>query len=246
MTLLTILVSLAGMAAGPAPRIVPALHIDATHITISVDSFPWRDAAPLSVRQIEGVTVDSALRAVMTGQDDGMGSAYFPFLVSLTDSLRSLKYVLVHAGGVTPLRPDSLKGTMGMTQAASSAGPVRLPPSYTGDMHLSVPRGQGTLTGGGFLLISARAIRVTAQPSRYTADDLMSPGGADYFARGTPFWNILAQFAFRVDDDPVPYVFVQWAADKDGREGYCEFRFALFRFTPQPTMVATSDYGCDV
>ena len=46
--------------------------------------------------------------------------------------------------------------------------------------------------------------------------------------------------------DAARYVFVQWAADTDLKEGGCEYRFSLFRLEPAPAQIASNNYGCDV
>ena len=52
--------------------------------------------------------------------------------------------------------------------------------------------------------------------------------------------------AFTLDGDKARYVFVQWAADTDNKEGGCEHRFSLFRLEPAPAQIASNNYGCDV
>jgi hypothetical protein len=41
-------------------------------------------------------------------------------------------------------------------------------------------------------------------------------------------------------------VFVQWIPDDELREAGCQYRFTLFKLAQQPTVVSTTDYGCDV
>lgn len=212
-------------------------------MTFSLDSFPWRASAPPSLRRLEGMVPDRGLRAELLAHHDDFGSATFGFVVPVSDTLRSFQYLLIFEGGFAPLRPDSLLGTMAVPLPDSTPSP--LAPQYSGAMHGS-RAGQGQMVAGGFVLISPLPRKWTITPSHHSADALLGGQDTSYFARGTLFWSMLAQFAFSLDNDPAQYVFVQWAPDTEGREGYCEFRYSIFRLGPRPTLVASTDYSCDV
>lgn len=222
-------------------QILPATHLDATHVAFSIEDFPWRNAAPLSLRQLEGSVPDDARRRELEKLDNDYG-AVLGFNPPVPDRLRSRHYLLIHAGGATRLRLDSLHGS------------ARLDPPPTGQPIAGVTffgeARAATINnhtgGGGFVLSDARARTATITPSRYTADDLLGPGGGDYFARGTAFWKVLTQFAFTLDFDKRRYVFVQWEPDSEMKEIGCEHRYSLFRLDPAPVQIASSNYGCDV
>jgi hypothetical protein len=210
-------------------------------VTFSLTTFLWRESAPAALLRMEGALAEGAILDDLRARDDGFGGSVFTFRIPLPDSLRSLRYLLVHARGTTVLRPDSLRGTVRVRRPDSTSriGPAD---SY-GEVHASAPIGRGPV-GGGFVLISSIPLRATTAPSHYTADELLGPPGADRPFRGTSFWQIRAQFSLTVGSES--YAFVQWAPDDQVREAGCEYRFSLFRLGRTPTLVATNDYGCDV
>jgi hypothetical protein len=223
--------------------VISAYHLDSRRVRFSMDNFAWRDSAPAALRRLEGTVPGRALRTELLGHDDHFGSAVFKFRVPLPDSLRSRHYLLIHGRGITSLRPESLVGTARVLipDSGVALGPVE----FYGEMRASPRSGQGSITGG-FVLVSDVPLRSTTAPSRRTADELFSAQGANYVARATAFWAMRVQFAVMINDDPTPYVFVQWAPDKDGHEGFCQYRFSLFRLSATPIQVAGTDYGCDI
>ena len=122
--------------------------------------------------------------------------------------------------------------------------PVRRDVVFFGDAlarAASAPR----RVGGGFVLAGVSDKDITITESRRKAIDLLD-AKALAAARSTRFWNIVKQYEFRIAGDSATYVFVQWAPDDEVREAGCQFRFTLFKLTPEPVVVATTDYGCDV
>lgn len=224
------------------PRFFAAIHVDSGHVTVALDSFRWRESAPPELRELEDPGWRQERHAELLDHADDYG-AQFGFGVPLPDSLRSVHYLLIHAFGGTSLHPDSLHGTARFP--VSDSGPAISPVQYLGELHASTP-GQRGLTGGGFVLISARPLRITTSTSHHTAEELLARQVPDYLSMGAQYWAIAAQFEFRLDHDPSVYLFVQWAPDTEQREAGCEFRFELLRLGPTPEMLAASDYGCDV
>lgn len=226
------------------PQILAAQHIDPTRVSASFEDFPWRDAAPAAIRNLEGSVPDAARRAELAklAKLEVAFGIELDFDVPVPNRVRSRHYLLIHAGGATPLRIDALAGT-GRLDLPDPGQPIPTMVFY-GDLR-AVAANNHTV-GGGFVFIDDRPRTATVAPSRHTADELMGPGGKDYFARGTAFWNVRARFTFTLDGDKTRYVFVQWAADTDVKEGGCEHRFSLFRLEPAPVQIASSNYGCDV
>jgi hypothetical protein len=222
------------------PQWLPATHLDATHVAFLIDDFPWRDAAPPALRQLEGSVPDAARRRELEKLDNGYG-AVLGFNPPVPNRLRSRHHLLIHAGGATRLR---LEGLHGSARVDAPAGQPIAGVTFYGEARAATLAGHRG--GGGFVVSDARTRTATISPSRYTADELLAPVGGTYFARGTSFWNVLTQFTFTLDGDKTRYVFVQWAADTDVKEGGCEYRFSLFRLEPAPAQIASSNYGCDV
>ena len=223
------------------PQLLPATQLDTTHVAFSIDDFPWRDAAPPALRQLEGSMPDAARRQELEKLDDGFG-AVLGFNPPVPNRLRSRHYLLIHAGGATRLGLEGLHGSARLD--APAAGQPITGVTFYGEARAATLAGRPG--GGGFVVHDARPRTATIAPSQYTADELLAPGGGTYFARGTAFWNVRTQFTFTLDGDKTRYVFVQWAADTDNKEGGCEHRFSLFRLEPAPAQIVSNNYGCDV
>ncbi len=224
-----------------APQILPARHLDASRVTITLDDFPWRDAAPAAIRGLDGAVPTAARRAELAKMDNPYGIE-LNFDVTVPGRVRSRHYLLMHADGATPLSVQALVGT-GRLDLPEAGQPIRQMVFY-GDLRARAANNHQV--GGGFVFIGDRPRAATIAPSRHTADELMGAGGTDYFARGTPFWNIVKQFAFTIEGDTARYVFVQWAEDTGMKEGGCGHRYALFRLDAVPVQIASNNYGCDV
>ncbi len=235
---------MAGLSAGvhaQTLQLIPATHLDPTHVAFSIDDFPWRDAAPAALRQLEGSVPDAARRQELEKLDNDYG-AVLGFNPPVPNRLRSRHFLLIHSGGATRLRLEGLHGSARLDPPP--AGQPIAGVAFYGEARAATLNGHRG--GGGFVVSDARPRTATISPSRYTADELLAPGGGTYFARGTTFWNVRTQFTFTLDGDKTRYVFVQWAADTDLKEGGCEHRFSLFRLEPAPAQIASSNYGCDV
>ena len=244
-------VALAALAALTAPpghaqtdvAFVSAMHKDETHVSFQLADFPWRENAPRQLRQISTTSLNRSLEALIRGHEDDFGYASVPFDVRVPADLRSKYYVLVDANGLAAMKIDRLQGIarIPLPDGATATGEVQ----FYGDVFAS-PRQMSRKVAGGFILITATRAELSVRPSARTADDLLGFGGVEYFGRGTPFRSIRAQYELRIAPDPSPYVFVQWIPDDELREAGCQYRFTLFKLAQQPTVVSTTDYGCDV
>jgi hypothetical protein len=242
------LAALAGLTAPPGHAqtdvaFVSATHTDDTHVSFQPADFPWRESAPRQLRQISATSLNRSLEALMRGHEDDFGFASVPFDVRVPTDLRSKYYVLVDAYGLAAMKLDRLQGVarIPLPDGAAAGHDVQ----FYGDA-IASPRQTSRRVAGGFILITSSRAELAVRPSARTADDLLGFGGIEYSGRGTPFRTIRAQYELRVASDPSPYVFVQWAPDDELREAGCQYRFTLFKLAPQPTVVSTTDYGCDV
>jgi hypothetical protein len=222
---------------------VSAMHTDETHVSFQLADFPWRENAPRQLRQISTTSLNRSLEALIRGHEDDFGFASVPFDVRVPADLRSKYYVLVDANGLAAMKLDRLQGVarIPLPDGAAAARDVQ----FYGDA-IASPRQTSRKVAGGFILVTSTRAELAVRPSARTADDLLGVGGVEYFGRGTPFRSIRAQYELRIASDPSPYVFIQWIPDDELREAGCQYRFTLFKLTPQPTVVSTTDYACDV
>jgi hypothetical protein len=240
--------ALAALTAPPghaqtAVAFVSAIHTDDTHVSFQLADFPWRESAPRQLQQISTTPLNRSLEALIRGHEDDFGFASVPFNVRVPADFRSKYYVLVDANGLAAMKLDRLQGVarIPLPDGAAAAREVQ----FYGDA-IASPRQGSRKVVGGFILITSTRAELAVRPSARTADDLLGFGGVEYFGRGTPFRSIRAQYELRMASDPSPYVFVQWIPDDELREAGCQYRFTLFKLTPQPTVVSSTDYGCDV
>jgi hypothetical protein len=220
-----------------------ATHIDDTHVSFHLADFPWKESAPRQLRQISTTSLNRSLEALIRGHEDDFGFASVPFHVRVPSDLSSKYYVLVDANGLAAMKIDRLQGVarIPLPNGAAAASEVQ----FYGDA-IASPRQPSRKVVGGFILITSTRAELAVRPSARTADDLLGFGGAEYFGRGTLFTSIRAQYELRIASNSSPYVFVQWIPDDELREAGCQYRFTLFKLTPQPTVVSTTDYGCDI
>lgn len=238
-----------GMEGPPATRpdggraalvVLGAQHVDDTRVTFMPPGIDWERAAPQDLRSLQSAPPDPETSARLRDHLDDFGHAALTYDVAVPADIRSRPYVLLDATGATPLRVEGLRGTarVGMTD------PVRRDVVFFGDA-LARPVSAPRRVGGGFVLAGISDKDITITESRRKAIDLLD-AKALAVARSTRFWNIVKQYELRIAGDPATYIFVQWAPDDEVREAGCQFRFTLFKLAPEPVIVASSDYGCDV
>jgi len=218
------------------------MHAEGNHVSFQLPDFPWQENAPRQLRQLSSVP-NRSLEALIRGHEDDFGFARVRFNVRIPPDLRAKHYVLIDANGLVTLELDRLQGIarIPLPDGAAETRDIQ----FYGEA-IAAPRQSSRRVAGGFVLITPTRPVLTVRPSGRTADDLLGAGGVEYFGRGTPFRIIRAQYELRIDSDPAPYVFVQWGPDDELREAGCQYRFTLFKITMPPTVVSTTDYGCDV
>lgn len=101
------------------------------------------------------------------------------------------------------------------------------------------------------MLHSPTALTPTVEPSDRSSDALariftQTPAPGTYFAQGTSFWDVARQYVFRFAADDLGYLFVQWVADSDGHEAFCQFRYSLIELGASPKPLGATGYGCDI
>jgi hypothetical protein len=227
-----------GYHEGPAIRFQPALD--------------WEALTPDEVRTVPIPTADAAIVARYSPLIDMYGSAEVITSTPVPGNLAGRNHYFLGTGGVGRLQLDSAEAVTRLRfngQQTAVVGRI----SY-GELYGSVSD-RPTDAGGGFVLSSEAALRFDAQPSTFTADDLLTGSQAveqtpdGYHGRGTTFWNIVAQYRFTVDSAQDEWLFVQWAPDRELFEIGCEYRYSLFRLAyddQPPVQVAWTSYGCDV
>jgi hypothetical protein len=225
-------------AAKPPLTALSAQHLDDARVSFVPPDVDWLRAAPAELRRLESSAPDSRMTAILRTHQDDFGYAVMPFDVAVPGELKSRSYVLLDAAGASAMRVERLKGTARVSLDAS-------PPEarFFGD---AVARPIGSRrAGGGFVLVGLRVVDVTIGESRREAADLVGASALES-AASTRFWTITRQYELRIAGDAATYVFVQWAPDDDVHEAGCQHRFTLFKLTPSPVVVASTDYGCDV
>lgn len=203
------------------------------------DSVPWDSLVPEHLR-LASLDRDVARRERLYEARSDIGGTEITFLLPLPAGLAARHFYLLDSTGILPLAPDSLVGRVRIVWEDTGAS-IRQIRAF-GTVRANVPAGRGR----GFVLSSAESLRLTLLPSERTADDLLAPDGKPYPLRGTPFWEIVRQYAVTVTGAAPagPWIWVQWRPDREAREAACEYRFMLFR--PATSDTFSADDGCDV
>ena len=211
----------------------------------------WEALVAHEVRTIPIPTSDGETVAKYSPLIDMYGGAEVITAVPVPTDMVGQHHYFLGAAGVDRLQLDSTQAVARLefnSQQTSVVGRM----SY-GEIYGSAPDHPAN-AGGGFVLSSAGAVGFEAEPSTFTADELLTGSKAvqqtpeGYHGRGTTFWNIMAQYRLMMDASPDEWLFVQWEPDREMFEIGCEFRYSLFRLadagTP-PVQVAWTSYGCD-
>lgn len=182
-------------------------------------------------------------RALYEQRAPEYGVTEVPFGAAITLQLQRRSYYLLDSSGVNEVRPDTLIGTARINWARAGAGDSVGAVEAFGQVRLRVP----LAAGGGFVLNSDRPFTLVATSSALSADSLLAPGGGTYLGRGSPFREIRRQYAVReTAPETRQWIWIQWSPDTDMVEAGCQYRYTLFALTPEPELVASTDYGCDV
>lgn len=235
-TLIILPVALASLQAPGEPRIISAFSDEGTIYFSSPDSIDWAPLLPDSLRAEALNRNPERRQALRESSMDFGGSAEIFFSAKAPPSLGKNFYYLLDSSGIREIRPGDLKGVAGVNllrgtdsiETVSTYGYVR----------------SQIISNGGFVLVGRQRLSLKQEPSAIRADSLL--GTADPYL-GTPFRQMVRQYGVRMTAPRTDrWIFVQWLADSAGIEGYCAFRFALFHLAPEPAMVSSNDYGCDV
>jgi hypothetical protein len=236
------LAALGPFAGPPSPTfaVFSAQHVDDTRVTFVPPGIDWERAAPPELGRLSSSAPDDRMTARLRDHMDDFGNAVLPYEVAIPGDMRMRPYVLIDAAGATRLRVEELRGSA----RVAMTDPIRRDVTFFGDAvarPVSAPR----RVGGGFVISGVPDRDFTTAESHRQAADLLDAKSLEA-VRAPRFWAIVKQYELRIAGDPSTYVFVQWAPDDEVREAGCQYRFTLFRLTPGSTVVASSDYGCDV
>jgi hypothetical protein len=227
--------------AGTAPVVVSAFADGRALRFDSPMELPWASWLPANL-QADALNADTPRREELFTQRSDFGSTEVAFSHAVTPELSRRFYYLLDPTGIREIKPTGLAGTARIEWLANSST-VREVQAF----------GQvvGSLGGeglGGFVLVSESRLKLVMTPSHLSADALLTPNGGDYVGRGTAFREIVSQYQVRAAGTPQSegWVWVQWRADEEQVEAGCQRRFSLFRLTPEPAEVATTNYECDV
>lgn len=244
-------IPLSASAEQEPPFTVESAYHEGTAIAFTPSfEFDWASLAPAELRDLSVPNQDPAVIARYAPDMDMFGTVEVQTAIATPIELtRGAVHYLVDDGGVTALALDS---TRLVTRLEFDPQGTRIEQKSSWGRIFGT--GTGPADGGGFVLRASGPLDVRAAPSNLTADELLLgrdfveqvPDG--YFARGTPFWEIVAQHRFTVEGAEGAWVFVQWAADRDMVEAGCEYRYDLFRFGGDGSVAreAWTAYGCDV
>lgn len=206
----------------------------------------WEAAARRSLSDIDLDAPDPV--AVKASGDYMWGSVEVEFPLEVPAALQERRHYLLSPDGAVELEISGLIGVARFD--LDRDGKAIRSVSYYGYARAAVP---GSLEefDGGFVLTSTEPLTLSAEPVTLPSDELAraqtgTPAPESYYAQGTQFWNVLQQVAFRLGQEGSSYLLVRWAADEEGREGFCEFRFALFELVAEPRLLETLNHGCDV
>jgi hypothetical protein len=225
-------------AAKPPFAALSAQHLNDARVAFAPPNVDWAGAAPAELRRLESSAPDARMTATLRAHLDDFGYAVMPFDVTVPRDLNSRPPVLLDATGAATMHVERLKGSARVALDSS-------PPDARFFGEAVARPVEPRKVGGGFILIGVKAADIKISESRRNAADLVGAVAIEN-ATSTRFWTITRQYEFRVAGDAVTYVFVQWAPDEDVHEAGCQYRFMLFKLTPSPVVVASSDYGCDV
>ncbi|MGE0159747.1 MAG: hypothetical protein AB7T31_10080 [Gemmatimonadales bacterium] len=249
----TLLVSaLPGPTSAQSPFEVRSIQHDAGGLWfLAPDEIDWASRAPADLRDLPIPTRDADLVARFAPEVDMFGGVEIGTTVPVPPEIAVRNVFFAGPDGIMPLRLDSAVAVTRLEldpQGATIEGR-----SSWGRIYATPERGPAA--GGGFVLRAAGPLTFQLTSTDMNADDLLmrsttiertSDGG--YFARGTAFWEIVAQYRFSIGADPRTWVFVQWAADDGMVEAGCAFRYELFELDANggATSIGWTSYGCDV
>ena len=227
------------MPVRPAFVVLSAQHVDDTRVAFMPPGIDWVRAAPAELRRLQSSAPDAQMTARLREHLDDFGHAVMPYDVVVPGDLKSRPHVLLDAAGATAVQVEQLKGSVRVGMNDSTQGEAQ----FFGE---AVARTAGPRrAGGGFVLAGVAATDVKVGESRRRAADLIDVKELEA-ATSTRFWTIARQYEVRIAGDATTYVFVQWVPDDEIHEAGCQYRFTLFKLTPSPVVVASTDYGCDV
>jgi hypothetical protein len=226
---------------GDPPTIFPASSAPGGGVLFdSPMPVPWDSLVPASLRQ-PALEADSSRRLALFAQHDEFGGTEVTFPLPLPALLAGRRYYLIDSTGAYETRPTDLQGTVRIRWVGAGATVESV--GAFGKVHAAArfPGSQG------FVVVTGEPMRLQTEPSHFSSDALLAPGGGTYPHRGTSFWQVLQQQLVR-ETAPTPHqwVWVQWAPDSAMLEAGCSERFALFDLTPAPVLAASLDDGCDV
>lgn len=233
-------------------EVVPAHHTQSALRFRASQEIDWLSLASEEMRALQIPSRDSAVIARFAPLLDMFGGVEVDTAIVTPRDLAARRYYFAGTDGIREMAVDSTR-VVTRLEFDSRSSAVQGRQSW-GELYGS-PNGLSALAGGGFVLHSERPLSFQTSPSGLTADELLTgsntvqqtPAGG-YWGRGTPFWEIEAQYRFIVESVAGDWVFVQWAPDREMIEAGCRFRYDLFQITPggPATRVAWAAYGCDV
>ena len=224
----------------PTPVVLSA-YVDGNTLRFEAPTpQPWDRWLPTDLR-LPSLAKSPVHRQELFARRSEYGSTEVALPLPLPRALAQRYYYLVNRSGQRRIRPTGLLETARIIWR-DTTDDVQSVETF-GDIVLR----QSDSSLGGFILTTESPLNLRVTPSRWSADDLLAPAGGTYFGQGTSFRTVVAQFEITAGPPAsAHWVFVQWLADTELKEIGCEYRFALFRLEPGPSLVRTTDYGCDV
>lgn len=222
-----------------SPPVIVSAYVDNGGLLFNAPVEPnWDSLLPPALRPA-GLAGDRARRQQLFEKRSEGGFTEVPYPANLPSVLQRRFYYLFDSAGIREIRPTALQGTARIRWTGDGAvvGEVKT----FGGMRAQVS------SNGGFVLSTDGRTTLKLEPSTRSADTLLAPRGGEYPQKGTPFWQIVRQYQVtQTGPTTDSWVWVQWRGDTAMVEAGCTYRFSLFHLMPEPVMVSSTDYGCDV